>query len=258
MTKQPVSLYIAIVLAGVGCFLAIRSLMNTAARAPVASAIEVPESVRSALTNAKLDTVPTHATMDAIERELRGAVLEKIRAVPTLSSLPAARLEDLAQAFVERWRALIDPDVARDHQTLAARGDPRSLVDASKQYQDYREWMDSLSMSSVGLDGVVVTDGADLAALASAVGVAGFEGFRRGSVSRNADKMPVPDSPSDAGWRSVQIVMPFEKQPLRGKGFGVVFLGFQFAWSPQRGQWVPYSAVWYVSPDEVHAAAPFR
>lgn len=258
MAKQTVALSIGIALAVIGCVLAIRAFMNTSVMTAESSPAEVPESVRSKLNNAEIDTVPTTENLDEVAAELRRRVLSSLGEVPTLSSVPESARSDLAEAFVERWRALIDPDVTRDHRTLAARGDPRSLADAAEQYEGYREWMDSLSMSPVGLDGVVVTDGADPAALASAAGVAGFEGFRRGMSSRNEDKMPVPDHPTEAGWRSVQIVMPFAKQPLKGKGIGVVFLGFQFAWSSKREQWVPYSTVWYVSPGEIHAAAPFR
>lgn len=258
MPKQPVALSIGIFVAVIGCVFAVRSLMSAPPVTPGSVMPEVPESVRSALVNAKIDTVPTVRNLDRVSAELRQRVLEELREVPTLSSIPESARGDLADAFVDRWRALIDPDVTRDHRTLAARGDPRPLADAASEYEDYRSWMDSLSMSPVGLDGVVVTDGADPAALASAAGVAGFEGFRRGMSSRLKDKMPVPDNPVEEGWRSVQIVMPFEKQPLKGKGIGVAFLGFQFAWSSQRGQWVPYSTVWYVSPGEIHAAAPFR
>jgi hypothetical protein len=41
-------------------------------------------------------------------------------------------------AFVDRWLAIVSPDVNRDHDTLAARGDPRSLGDAVKVYEQYR------------------------------------------------------------------------------------------------------------------------
>lgn len=256
MSKQAVALSVAIVVAVIGSIFAIRALTSARVRTAEPVPVEVPESVRSALTNAKIDTAPTGKTLDEVPTELRRRVLEKLREIPTLSSVPESARGDLADAFVERWRALIDPDVTRDHQTLAARGDPRSLSDAAADFEGYQTWMESLS--PFGLDGLVVTDNADPAALASAAGVAGFEGFRRGMSSRLKDKMPVPDNPVEEGWRSVQIVMPFAKQPLKGKGIGVVFLGFQFAWSSQRGQWVPYSTVWYVSPGEIHAAAPFR
>lgn len=258
MRKKNNALYIGIAVAVVGCFLALRSFMNVRGQTIPYDPDEVPESVRLMLSSAEVGTVTTPENVGDVSEELRRRVLERIGEVSTLAGLPEEIRADLAEAFVERWRALVDPDVNRDHQTLAARGDPRSLSDATKEFEDYRSWLESLSMSPIGLDGIIVTDGADLAALSSAVGVAGFEGFRRGSSTRNTHKMPVPDSPTEAGWRSVQIVMPFEKQPMRGKGFGVAFLGFQFAWSAQRRQWVPYSTVWYVSPGEIHAAAPFR
>lgn len=258
MNKHRIALYLGILLAVIGAFLAVRSVMNARVQVLPAESLEVPESVRLMLSNAEVGTVTTPENVGDIAEQLRRRVLERISEISTLAGMPEEVRADLAQAFVERWRALVDPDVNRDHQTLAARGDPRSLSDAAKEFEDYRSWLESLSMSPIGLDGIIVTDGADLAALSSAVGVAGFEGFRRGASTRNTHKMPVPDSPTEAGWRSVQIVMPFEKQPMRGKGFGVAFLGFQFAWSAQRRQWVPYSTVWYVSPGEIHAAAPFR
>lgn len=258
MDKQRIALFAGTLLAIFGTFLAVRSIVNTRATVSPAETVEVPESVRLMLSSAEVGTVTTPENVGDVSEELRRRVLERIGEVSTLAGMPEEVRADLAKAFVERWRALVDPDVNRDHQTLAARGDPRSLSDAAKEFEDYRSWLESLSMSPIGLDGIIVTDGADLAALSSAVGVAGFEGFRRGASTRNTHKMPVPDSPSEAGWRSVQIVMPFEKQPMRGKGFGVAFLGFQFAWSAQRRQWVPYSTVWYVSPGEIHAAAPFR
>jgi hypothetical protein len=81
---------------------------------------EVPESVRSALVNAKIDTVPTGKNLDEVSAELRRRLLKKLREVPTLSSIPDSARGGLADAFGERRRALIDPDVSRDHQILAA------------------------------------------------------------------------------------------------------------------------------------------
>lgn len=262
MNRQRFALYFGIALACLGCVIAFRSLMRNRVRTAAAVPVEVPESVRLALGSATIDTVPTPENIEELAAELHRRVLDRVRQIPALASMSESAQDDLATAFVERWRALIDPDMERDHQTLAARGDPRSLSAEAEYFEKYRGWMESLSMSPVGLDGVAVSDGAGPGAATGAAaedgGIPGFEGFGRGLNGRTEDKMPVPECPVEAGWRSVQIVMPFTKQPMRGEGFGVVLLGFQFAWSAERDQWVPYVAVMYTAPGEIHAAVPFR
>jgi hypothetical protein len=277
--KQPIAHLIGIAVAVIGGGFAVVSFTNTRAQTPGSSPVEVPESVRSALANANSDTVPTVPTatnIDEVAAQLRARVLSRLEEVPTLSSISESVRVDLADAFVERWRALIDPDLKRDYQTLAARGDPRPLPGAAAEYEDYREWMDSLSMSPGGLDRVVVTDGATPAALASAAGVAAFEGFRRGMSSRNKDKMPVPDSPVDAGWRSVQIVMPFapagstfQTSPPGNEGSSVTtgnFWDLSFYWASlfhDIAPWDEHFATWVVDdprrdPDRPWLSGPFR
>ena len=112
-------------------------------------------------------------------------------------------------------------------------------------------------MTGVGVAGLRVIDSADNGFGKRGFGD-GFDGFSRQVSQRSGSSMPVPPNPAEEGWRAIQITMPFQKQPINGSGQGVVILGFQFAWSKPRSQWIPYAAVMYSAPDEFHAAVPFR
>lgn len=254
---QRVGLVLGAVLAVVGCILAVRAMQNSRPNTPHFPRIEASAAVRATLNPRLLDIVPKPETIDDIQRDVRSRVIEEIRAVPTLAALPMSRQDDLAQAFIERWRALVDPDFERDFRTMVARGDPTPRADAEAFFES-KSVRKGMTTFPVNVDTVFVRDHADASSPPSGGGFDGFVGFERLVSGRTEHQMPVPARPTDAGWRSVQIVMPFRKDPVFGEGLGVALVGFQFVWSERRSQWIPAAVVAYTAPGEAHSAIPLR
>ena len=255
--QRKIGLVLGAVLALVGCILAVRAIQNSRVTAPEIPRVEASEAVRATLDPRVLNVVPTSETIEEIQRSVRNRVLEEIRAVPTLAALPVSRQEDLAQAFIERWRALVDPDFERDFRTMVARGDPTPRSEAAAFFES-NSVRKGMTPSPINVDRVFVRDHADASSPASDGGFDGFSGFNRLVTGRAKYEMPVPPQPKAAGWRSVQIVMPFRKDPVFGEGLGVVLVGFQFVWSDTRTQWIPSCVVAYTAPGEPHSAIPLR
>ncbi len=244
-------------MAVVGCILAVRAMQNSRVKAPEIPRVEASEAVRATLNPRVLNVVLTPATIEDIQRDVRNRVVEGIRAMPTLAALPVSRQDDLAQAFIERWRALVDPDFERDFRTMAARGDPTPRAEAAAFFES-NSVRKGMTTSPINVDNVFVRDHADASSPATGEGFDGFVGFDRLVSGRTKHQMPVPSQPMNTGWRSVQIVMPFRKNPVFGEGLGVALVGFQFVWSERRAQWIPSSVVTYTAPGEVHSAIPLR
>lgn len=257
MQKLNKGIVLAISCVLLGGFFVLRAIRSQRLSQPQQIHVEVAEAVASALNSAHLDTNVVPENLQSVEADLRRRLGELLSNHPTLFRLSELQRRDLIDAFVDRWLALVDPVVNRDHDSLAARGDPRSLDETMKLYDQYRSWMESLKFPSVGMKGLVIRDVADPSRF-SENSLGDFGGFSRQMSVRDKPRLPIPSDPAGSGWTVVEITMPFEKSPMHGEGFGVVLLGFQFGWSTDRRQWIPYAAVMYKAPGEPHAAIPFR
>lgn len=221
--------------------------------------VEPTTAVEQTLGAGLLNVRPDAGSIDEVAGQIEDRALAVLSENERTRRWSAEMRVDLASAFAARWRALVDPDPARDHGSLAERGDPKSAGDALAEFEAQRSWHESLRMAAVGPGGLVVFD---LSESESGSDAYIYEGFRRQLTRRDTDPMPVPQDPVDAGWPAAEVLVPIEKQPMRvtggGEARGVVLVGFRFAWSGRDGHWVPYAAVMCADPNEIHGAVPFR
>jgi hypothetical protein len=238
----------AIFVAVAGLIVAGRQLWPSSKHGP-ASVEVAPTPAVSKVLDGVFDTRPTAETvMDDIGRagEAAGRSLSS-------STVPPALRTDLVAAFEERLAAVIAPDAARDLQFRIARGQQNESDQPSEeQIQAGKGSARLFGLRPMNLSEIVVrpiwSGGRLVNNSLDEIG-AGFAttSTRYGGplAFPMADKDPEKDR-----LEIVEIRLPIEMPippPDQGR-YERQLVGFQFVWSKERNQWIPWQNMTYGKP----------
>lgn len=241
----------ATLIAAGGIFLAWRALDRAAPVTPRHAQASISDSVRSILELQDFDTVPTEQALPEIENRIRSRTQSLAEAMRGSGALPANRAPDLATAFAERLTAVLAGNAQANLSFLNARGYNISGYDPA-------QWEAAAPFTRLA---PISLEHAEIRVI--------FEQGRRVSVPDIEQGFgvlttePGPETarpvPADAAKGKLDVIevrLPMRKLTADGKTT-TSLVGFQFAWSVNRGQWVPWRNVVYSSPNERHVAMSF-
>lgn len=234
------------------------------ASTPKPAVVEVPEKPKSAKAEALLaGSFDTHPTPETVEQDI-GRATDRVRAQVQAARSPSllgARRTDLPAAFEERLAALINPDHARDARARAARGkqgetlepDEDMIAAAQGRMEMYGHMaldIQNLEMREIFRDGVRVAP------------MYFDEGFTLGESYLTGDTaFPLSEAdPEDDRLDIVEVRMPMHFPAAIGRGEFERqrrLIGFQFVWSEERNQWIPWKNVQYSAGDGGSMFIPF-
>ncbi len=167
------------------------------------------------------------------------------------------RLDDLVLAFEERLIATLDGEYERDMAARLARGMPPPPSPPSQDTIDnYRKTADWTRHTAIGIDRIEVRVIFDKGKPAAPTPTEeGFDALTY--TKKGATAFPIPEDPSKAGLDVVEVRIPMALRPISGRSRGAVLVGYQFAWSENRQQWIPFVNVVYCAQGESYAILPF-
>lgn len=240
--------------AAAGAFLAARAVVGQLTAPPPAPAEAAPASIDVALKSIRIDSRPNEENVGPLIDEAVAAVGDLAEFEGARLGIPPSRVPDLAAAFGERFAATIDPDFERDLANRIARGAdpvPPDLIDEYRAFWErgytplrFAEFsLADIEIRTIYADGVRLADPLD-------------GGFQVSTFSKLGDtRDPLTDTIGD------RLDVVEIRVPMRLLGNSTpYFVGFQFEWSPQRGQWLPLAnTVYYwthLSPGDLHLAIP--
>jgi len=202
------------------------------------------------------DTEPTAESVDAVVATARERAAASARDVlGSIGGLPAGADENLLDAFGERLSMTLDGDFERNIELLRARGD-RSTPEQVEAMRDARiAWSEHVRLARVSLSGVstrvVYERGRRVAPDDTELGL---------SVTTSTpsfDRFGVPLDAEGGKLTVVEVRILVEQHDVEHGKPRPTVVGYQFAWSPGRRQWIPWKNVTYYPPGAAHFAMQF-
>lgn len=244
-------LAIAIVIAGVAVLA--RSCAST--RPPTTHILidrpgmEISDVVKAELDPARFDEALSVESIPGIYDRVRQSVLDQANSSESVRQIGQRAVEDLAEAYVERLRFIIEPDLERDYAASAQRGEPLSIEKWSQRYDGYVKSRVDSPIPAMDIDSVelmVLTH--DFNGPEMQQGLRFEQGYDT-SIGGRGDPLPAPSNPVAKGIPAVEIVMPMMRLDRLSKKMRPSLVGFHFAWNSGLQRWIPYESVVYHSPD---------
>lgn len=192
------------------------------------------------------------AQLPPVLDQIRASIIEQATGISQVRSLGAPAVNDLADAFIERLRFMLDPDAQRDYPSWSSRGDGRSFEQWSQLFANIIEnkkkqtWTPGMDPGGVEVTLVRANDEGRADNRAARFG----DGFGI-TTGRGPPIEILPENPIGAGMLVVEIVLPMERMDVIKKKPGRAILGYHLAWNPRLGRWVVYESVLYRGPDGV-------
>lgn len=211
--------------------------------------LEIAPQVQEALHIDRYETKPTREGLDGVLQEIHARVvsISRERAFGVDQVLgKEAMCEDLGKAFTERVRMLMTPSFDRDFTAMTARGDPRNRNDAVVNYEKYASFTNGMGelapLSLVGIQvELVQRSGGHDVVRQRRIG----QGFGVVTSIRNTNQYPVSDDPVQSGQVVLEVSMPMMRYDHMENTMKGGIIGYRFAWSGRRHQWVPYESFVY-------------
>jgi len=256
-------LALAVLIAAVGLVVAWRALarFRSGPRPSGPVPVEVAPQARALLASIELDARPAEETAS----DLVAQAASRVRDVATGQKITALgagdRLNDLLRAFHERLFATIAGDFDRNVADLVGRGD-------SKDHEGDRDaWtrrLESHRMIAFGIRQIEVRElyrgGRRIAPPKGSDGLASLE-FQpergRFPISNDAEAGRLDVVEVRLPMRKRRIIIPAGDQPASFGEWSLVRVGYRFAWSNDRRQWIPWGVCIYSDPNEAHSSISF-
>lgn len=244
---------LAAVIAAAGLSLAGRALFRSIRPrpGPGAGAHVVPAQVEEHLLAVVFDSRPTEDTLEAMLSAAGDRVSEISR---SRRLVPGDRIDDLAKAFSERLRGTLGGDFEGDLAALQQRGDATPPADAQNRRPAWELQAAETRLapfSTAQIDVAVVSDNGHAA---DDPAMAGFSTLTWNAVP---GRFPMHADLPKAGPDAAEVRVPMEKKGVVDRAPHPVIIGYQFVWSPDRKQWIPWGIRLYSRPGEVHSAVLF-
>lgn len=218
-----------------------------------AADIEVSEAVRVQLDPARFDPAPPVEMLPDLYERIRRSVLQQAGAVEPIRAIGSDAVGDLGEAFVERIRFMIAPELERDYLASAQRGDPLSRAEWSQRYEKYIEVLRKNAVPAMDVDAVeLAVLKHDFIGRDMQQGMRFEQGFGATTGARG-DPLPAPSEPVAKGMLAVEIVMPIMQMEVSSKNMRPALIGFHFAWNPAIKKWIPYESIVYMAPGNFFA-----
>lgn len=255
-TTQKLSLALAVALVLIGGGLAVRSLMPLMrSHEPRATSAPLSEAA-SRLGPELLDAGGDAEASDLAVSRAQSRVREILRAESFGRVVAASRREDLVDAFAERLIATLDGEYARDMAARVARGMTPPGEPTDTALENYTKTADWTRGSRIGIGALEIRVIDDAGRAVAAAPVA--EGYDALSYTKKGPlAFPISSDPVGSRLDVVEVRLPMGLRPIEGDSRGAVLVGYQFAWSGQRRQWIPLTNVVYRAQGERYAAVPF-
>lgn len=237
----------------VGVVLAWRALDRADRREQIAPAPRhVPAETALRVSPEVLDTTPTPETAAQIVQELTRRARPQMDGFSGTLGPGGNNIGDLAQAFSDLFGASLTGDYERSAATLVARG----YSAAHRDRDDWEKAALSATMGRLGTQGVEVRllyrHGRPVTPIAPPE-----SGWSYLTMTPSAKLMPVPADPERGMLDVVEVRFPIERKTADTCTLETVLLGYRFAWSRERKQWVPYQTCIYSSSDHAHFTVSF-
>ncbi len=225
-----------VALAGIG--VAWRAL-DRSSRAPIDPGGRVAPALAAALESADYVTVRTLEQVDQLVAGAAAAVQSSAAALSVSEhglDLTREQEADLASALRARLRAVIDGDLETNIVDLVARGDRSAWDEAQRtQWEASADWHRHAPIDPAGVElrmryvqGRPVGPGG-LAEAASVLTLKPAEG-----------RFPIPADPVGAKLDVVEIRFLMRIRDIQSQAPVAAAVGFGFAWSRERRQWIPW------------------
>lgn len=251
-------LILAIVIVAAGIAVLARSYFLTRPP-PALSGIEatnvmVTEVVKASLDPARFDPAPSFEMMSDVYDQIRRSVLQDADTIESIRQIGPEALEDLGEAFVERLRFMIAPELERDYLASARRGDPLSRMEWGQRYEKYIEIhsKDKVPALDAGAVELAVLKH-DFIGRGLQQGARFEQGFDISTGARG-DPLPAPSDPVAKGMLAVEIVMPMMRLEMVSNQMRPAIVGFHFVWNPKLKKWIAYESVVYMAPGSAFSA----
>jgi len=237
---------VAILIAIAGLLVAGRALMRgVPSTKHEAVNHEVSLEVQQLVTGG-FDTYPTTETVEAVIEDASARVSTAVQNIPS-SVLPKSKHEDLTRAFHGLFSSIVAPDVERDEAWKVSRGKKPmgdlltpevrvSMQESAEYFALPRMNLSEIEIIPVYVRGVVQRSSAT------------DDGFGI-NTTRLVGAYPISDDPEHDKLDVVEVRFPMEVPDPREGGRVRVSIGFQFAWSREREQWIPFGNVSYHDPN---------
>jgi len=215
----------------------------------------VSETVESTLGKVSFDAQPNDQTAGA---EVDRAVLKATEAAQQLvlsGDIPSSRIADLMHVFDQSLRNTIAPNFDARCDMMRARGDTwagrkldserESWTKQAELTRNARFSIDQLEVRVLYKSGVRV-----------AIEVA-KEGYSTVMSRPKPGRLPIAKKPDEGKLDVIEVRLPMEKRTVAIAGKyrkQSVLVGYQFAWSKKRNQWIPWLVCQYTDPGDVHYA----
>ena len=174
------------------------------------------------------------------------------------SAIGPDRDDDLVAAFLERLLANTDPDYERDTKAKIARGkplpEPVPGEDPPERWGKSTDWTRGVRIGLERLEVRTILERGEFVAIRPEMEGYSFSySYKKGGII-----YPLPEDPIASRSDIVEVRLPMGLRPFKvaGKARGAVLVGYQFLWSPSRGQWIPYHEYVYSVPGEVYLQFP--
>jgi len=192
------------------------------------------------------DTNPTAETADAVIEDASSRVSRLVQKVPS-AALPKSRHEDLSRAFHGLFSSIVAPDVERDEAWKVSRGKkPMGDLLTPEVRETMQESAEYFALPRMNLSEMeiipVYVQGVEQGSSAT------DDGFGI-NTTRLVGAYPISDDPEGDKLDVVEVRFPMELPDPREGGRVRVSIGFQFAWSREREQWIPFGNVSYHDPN---------
>ena len=227
----------------------------TPAHSPGPSYTEPSETVKTMLGSIEFDAEPTEATVASLLDRAVQQAEDRVRELSRSGDGPVRRVDDLVRVFGQSLRNTIVPNFDVRCEMMRERGDEWV---GEKLTGELKSWTTQAELTR---DARFGTEGLEVRVLYQA-GVrvapeAADEGFSTVMSRPKPGRMPIAMEPDDGALDIVEVRLPMEKGQVAvagRKGKRPVLVGYQFAWSKERGQWIPWLICQYTNPNEIHYA----
>lgn len=173
--------------------------------------------------------------------------------------------QDVVDAFAERLRATFDGQYQRDLRAKIARGmeaPPQPWPESGGEF--WQASRERLRGSDIGVESMevrwILRGGNRVAPMAVDEGygitkttTTEFESV----IDAIGPRLDVVEVRLPMRIKPLEVPLPMGIQPAQGASSGPVLVGYQFAWSPERGQWVPYQNCMYTPDEAPYGSLPF-
>lgn len=262
MQSQRMKLIFAIVIAGVGVAMVSRMLVFSKPKQEKAKNAYV-HSVSTDLDeilSGDYDTKPTHESVEADIARATVTVKNRIDSVRSIA-IPAERRADLAAAFEERLAAIVDPVYMRDLLAKIGRGQQVENRDPDEtELNQFEMRRKSFKLPPMDIQSIeiypIFERGVYIAESMTAKGfgegttkLGGATAFPMSGLDPVKHKLDVVEVRIP-----MEIPVPISRQDeTRERNL----VGFQFVWSKERQQWIPWVIKTYGNPNHGVFGLPF-